>query len=213
MAPAPPHPLEASWTGLLTSLGATAEEGRLTFADLARRYAAGGRCYHTLDHIAAVLTTVASLRGGSPSGPALLLAVWFHDVIYDTRANDNEEKSAAHARKVLQPLRIPEPILAETTRLILLTKTHRTAPEDSDGAVLLDADLAVLGADQPAYDRYARAIRQEYVWVPEEDYRKGRSRVLSSFLERAQIYRTEEMYRRAEDQARRNLRRELEALR
>jgi predicted metal-dependent HD superfamily phosphohydrolase len=213
MDPAPPHPLEASWTGLLTCLGATAEECRLSFAHLARYYASGGRHYHTLGHVADMLETVASLRRAAPPGPALLLAVWFHDVIYDPRAADNEEKSAAHAREVLQPLRVPEHILAETARLILLTRTHRATPEDADGAVLLDADLAVLGADAPAYDRYARAIRQEYAWVPEEDYRKGRARVLQGFLERPRIYRTSAMFEWAEDRARQNLRRELESLR
>ena len=56
-------------------------------------------------------------------------------------------------------------------------------------------------------------IRQEYAWVPEEDYRQGRARILRGFLERPRIYRTAEMFERAEDRARQNLRRELESLR
>jgi predicted metal-dependent HD superfamily phosphohydrolase len=53
---------------LLTSLCATAEECRRTFADLAGRYAAAERHYHTLDHVADLLKMVASLRGAANAG-------------------------------------------------------------------------------------------------------------------------------------------------
>jgi predicted metal-dependent HD superfamily phosphohydrolase len=78
--------------------------------------------------------------------------------------------------------------------------------------MLLDADLAVLGADEAAYDRYAAAIRREYAWVPEDRYRAGRARVLEDFLGRPQVYHTAAMRSRAEDRARANLRREVAAL-
>jgi predicted metal-dependent HD superfamily phosphohydrolase len=183
-----------------------------SFADLCKRYEAPGRFYHTLEHLRVVLDTIGTL-GGTEAMPALLLAAWFHDVVYDSRADDNEEKSAAHARCVLQTLGIDEAILDETERLILLTKSHAQAPGDQSGQILVDADLAVLGAAQPEYDAYAQAIRKEYAWVPEEAYRAGRRSVLERFLARPRIYATEEMYARLEDAARRNLRREIEALR
>jgi predicted metal-dependent HD superfamily phosphohydrolase len=140
------------------------------------------------------------------------LAVWFHDVIYDSRSNENEERSAAYAGEVLQSLHLAPSLQTETQRLILLTKSHLTSSEDIPGRVLLDADLAILGAAEPSYDRYAEAIRREYDWVPQADYRVGRQRVLQRFLDRPRIYGTTLLYARSEIQARRNLEREIAAL-
>jgi predicted metal-dependent HD superfamily phosphohydrolase len=205
-------PLESRWSGLLSGLGATAGECRRTFADLAARYASSGRHYHTLDHVGAVLRTLSELGAEEARQPALFLAAWFHDAVYDSRAKDNEEQSASLAVASLRPLHLAEPLLAETARLILLTKTHQAAPDDAPGQLLLDADLAVLGAEETDYDAYARAIRREYDWVPEEAYREGRRRVLESFLGRPHIYFTPALAARIEGQARRNLRRETASL-
>ena len=71
--------------------------------------------------------------------------------------------------------------------LIRKTKTH-DAGSDTDAQVLLDADLAILGESESVYRTYAEKIRQEYAWVPEPDYRKGRRRVLENFLSRPRIF-------------------------
>ena len=206
------HPLEARLTGLLTGLGCSPEAAGLAFADLAAAYSSPGRHYHTLDHIRDVLDTATALWGAA-TPPALLLAAWLHDVIYDTHGADNEERSADHAWELLRPLGLPEALLDETARLILLTKGHRAEAGDRAGHVLLDADLAVLGADEATYDQYAAAIRREYAWVPEEQYRPGRARVLEDFLRRPRIYHTHEMYGRLEPCARQNVMHEARALR
>src|SRR5207244_2229144 len=103
--------------------------------------------------------------------------------------------------------------IANIRRLILLTKSHDAAADDSDGHILLDADLAILGADAGHYDDYARAIRREYAWVAEDAYRDGRARVLEGFLKRPRIYLTEAMLQSHECPARRNLQQELHLLR
>jgi predicted metal-dependent HD superfamily phosphohydrolase len=100
----------------------------------------------------------------------------------------------------------------EAARLILLTRTHRCAPDDRAGRVLLDADLAVLGGSREDYDRYARAIRREYAWVEEAAYRAGRRRVLEGFLARPRLFLTDKFFRAREAAARENLRRETASL-
>ena len=196
---------------LAAALGLSVERCRPVVDELTRRYRAADRHYHTLDHILAVLDFVQSLASSQPA-PALVVAVWFHDAVYDSRAGDNEERSAALTRTLLAPFGIAEDLLAEVERLILLTKTHRCTSEDRDGQILLDADLAILGTDADGYDAYARAIRREYAWVPEDDYRKGRTAVLEGFLKRERIYWTEMAHRTWDEAARRNLRREIGAL-
>ena len=54
--------------------------------------------------------------------------------------------------------------------------------------MLIDSDLAILGASESAYQAYANQIRQEYAWVPETDYRMGRRKVLERFLARPRIF-------------------------
>src|SRR5262249_30754587 len=129
----------------------------------------------------------------------------------DARAGDNEERSADLAAEACREWQLHPALTDEVRRLILLTRTHDAGDDDHAGALLLDADLAILGAPAEEYDRYARAIRQEYAWVSEEEYRAGRSQVLRRFLERERIYRLPGSTER-ELQARANLQRELATL-
>ena len=74
---------------------------------------------------------------------AVELAAWFHDAIYEIGRDDNEDRSAELARELLAS----SPIRDEVARLVLVTKTHKVADDDVNGAVLCDADLSVLGSD------------------------------------------------------------------
>jgi predicted metal-dependent HD superfamily phosphohydrolase len=75
------------------------------------------------------------------------------------------------------------------------------------------ADVAVLGSDAAAYDRYVRGIRAEYAHVSEDAWRIGRARVLETFLARERIYRTPAMAAAREAAARANITAELDRLR
>lgn len=198
------------WRQLVCRCGLDAQGGERVFASLARAYAEPHRHYHNLAHVAHILDVLKELPALEPC--LLELAAWFHDVVYDPRANDNEERSAAVAREALRELNLPADQGERVGQLILLTKGHAPPADDADAQLLLDADLAILGASPEAYDRYAEAIRREYAWVPEPAYRAGRSAVLRHFLDRPALYGTDELRRRWEAQARQNLRRELAAL-
>ncbi len=200
------------WRDLMRSYGVAGEAADAAFADLARRHAEPGRFYHDLTHLREVLAVVEELAVVAADLNAVRLAAWFHDAVYDSRAKDNEERSADLARATTSGLGVPREIVANVVRLIVLTKTHAAPDADADASVLLDADLAILGAPEPRYDEYARAIRDEYAWVPEEAYREGRRRVLLGFLRRERIYRTERTFREREARARSNLRREAASL-
>jgi predicted metal-dependent HD superfamily phosphohydrolase len=204
--------LRARWLDLVGAFGVSGAAAEGAFTDLAARHADPARSYHTLRHVADVLDTIDRLRDQARDLAAVRFAAWFHDAVYDTHARDNEARSAALAVEVLRGLPVPAGTTAAAHNLILLTKTHRADPADRDGLVLLDADLAVLGAPPDQYAAYSRAIRQEYAWVPEEAYRSGRRQVLESFLRRERIYHLEAMHVAREAQARRNLAAEIAAL-
>jgi predicted metal-dependent HD superfamily phosphohydrolase len=204
--------LRARWLHLVGAFGVSEAAAEVAFADLAARHADPARSYHTLHHVADVLATIDRLHDQASDLAAVRLAAWFHDAVYDTHARDNEERSADLAVEVLRGLGVPGGTVTAARNLILLTKAHRADPADRDGQVLLDADLAVLGAPPEEYAAYSRAIGQEYGWVPEGAYRAGRRQVLESFLRRQRIYHLDPMYAARETQARQNLAAEIAAL-
>ncbi len=186
---------------------------RPAFADIARRYGTEQRAYHTLAHVRQVLDHVDKLAPYTNSFTEVQLAGWLHDVIYDPRASDNEEQSASYAGQLLNELGQPQALIAEVQRLILLTSHLETGADDGNAHVLLDADLAILGAAPAAYRQYAAAIRREYAWAPDATYNDGRIAVLEQFLVRPFIYYTPPMRHAREDAARKNMQQEIDRLR
>jgi predicted metal-dependent HD superfamily phosphohydrolase len=172
--------------------------------EIVRRYREPTRYYHNADHLLAVVREVCD----STKEAAVIWAAFFHDGIYDSRAKDNEARSADYAREVLESQGVPDALREETARLILLTRMHKVARDDFAGQVLIDADLAILGADWAVYEGYAHAIRREYAWVPGSEYRVGRKAVLERFLGRRMLYHLPK-HREREQQARANLGREI----
>ncbi len=207
------EPLWKEWQYLLLPFAVPESAIVAAFTDLVNRYGEAGRYYHNLRHLAEVLAVVDGLAAETGDAAAMRLAAWFHDAIYDSRAKDNEERSAALAESVLTGFGLAQPLVANVQRLVLLTKTHTAEAGDRDGHVLLDADLAILGAQEERYDEYARDIRREYAWVDETAYRDGRGRVLEGFLRRPRLYFTDVLFRSHERPARHNLQRELTVLR
>jgi predicted metal-dependent HD superfamily phosphohydrolase len=194
------------WHELLQSWGVDPIQAEQKFGEVRKAYAGPGRFYHTLDHVLAVLGTVESLASVAENLNAVKLAAWLHDVIYDSKASDNEQRSAEYAEQLCKELAIPEG--QRVAALIRKTKTH-DAGDDVDAQVLLDADLAILGASESEYLAYAENIRREFAWVPESEYRKGRRHVLERFLARPRIYH---FLSHLEAPARRNLAAEIATL-
>lgn len=192
-------PMLRKWRALLADWAVDPVLITESFEDISIRYAKPIRFYHTLDHVQHVLDTVETIDSHARNLNSVRLAAWLHDVIYDSKASDNEERSAEYAARLCENLSIPEG--QRVAHLILTTKTH-DAGTDPDAQVLLDADLAILGASEPEYRIYAENIRREYSWVPEPEYRNGRRQVLAKFLARTKIFH---FLRNLEEPARRNI--------
>ena len=203
--------LLADWDRLLsgavpsgTDPASIAEAGR----DLLRRWSEPHRRYHDVEHLATVLSIMDELEAPAE----VRLAAWYHDAVYDPRSADNEERSARLAVDALTALGVAPGQVDEVARLVRLTAGHEVRDGDVNGALLCDADLAVLARSTDGYDRYAAAIREEYAHVPEEAFRAGRAAVLRHLLDLPALYRVPRLRDRWEVPARANLRRELDAL-
>lgn len=180
---------------------------------LVHRYCEPHRAYHNLSHILALLRHMEAVSAHVCNRDAVELTIWFHDVIYDTHAADNEEQSAAFARRTMQTLGIAPILISPVEDCILATKKHEvSSPDIADQPTFLDMDLAILGAREEVYRRYAQAIRAEYGWVPADEYKKGRSQVLNRFLARPALFFTHTMAAQFEIAARKNIEQELQEL-
>jgi predicted metal-dependent HD superfamily phosphohydrolase len=170
------------------------------------------RRYHGLAHLAAVLGLVAQLDGAAADPAAVRLAAWYHDAVYDPTSPDNEAISAQRARAGLRGL-VPDERIDEVERLVLLTAGHDPEPGDADGAVLCDADLAVLAGPPDAYAAYASAVRSEYGHLSDEVFTAGRIAVLEQLLALPALYRLPAVATEWTPRARANLTAELTLLR
>jgi predicted metal-dependent HD superfamily phosphohydrolase len=181
---------------------------RTTFDEVIAAYSESGRFYHTLNHLEECFSHFDSAKRLARSPAEIEIAIWFHDAIYDTRRNDNEENSAGWAVNVIQESGLSSTVAERIAGLILATK-HKVKPHDPDASLFVDVDLSILGASTNRFDEYERQIRQEYAWVPENEFRQGRTKLLRNIWAREHIYFTQFFRTRLEATARENLKRSL----
>ena len=205
-----------SWPRAWQQLGLTAPQDLL--AQLLSAYSQPQRHYHTQQHLAECLSWLELAQELAQHPGEVEIALWFHDAVYDVRAHDNELRSAQWASQALQQCGATQAQIARVHALIMATchgaptpeKTQaqglrQTLRDEIDTQLLLDIDLAILGAAPARFAEYDQQVRAEYSWVPATIYSVKRKEVLQSFLQRPRIYGTEQLGRMLEAPARANL--------
>lgn len=188
-------------------------DGLMVAADLLQRWSEPHRAYHDVDHLLNCLESLAVLGSdGTPVPRTVTLAAWFHDAVHtgaQAQPGEDERASAALAEELLPGLVEFEEV-AEVASLVRVTIDHAPTADDTNGALLSDADLSILGSDPEGYRAYLRKVRREYGDVPAEQFRQGRRAVVQSLLAQDPLYATETGRRRWEGRARSNLAAELD---
>lgn len=191
------------WRAVWSELG-VATPSDVLFEELLARYREPHRRYHTLQHLGECFDWLDRSRHLAASPATLELALWFHDAIYDVRRHDNEERSAAWARSASLEAGLPGAVAEEVAALVMATR-HHVVEAGGDAPLMVDVDLAILGAPPERFEEYERQIREEYAWVPGFLFRRERGKILRSFLDRPRLYHTDFFHDRLEAQARVNL--------
>lgn len=194
--------LATSWASAWSDLGLPPPPE--LFEQLVRAYQEPQRHYHSLQHLSECLGHFEQVRHLAQRPGEVAIALWFHDAIYDVRGQDNERQSADWAVRALTACQAEQAMLARVERLIMVTR-HDVLPEAADERLLVDIDLAILGATPERFAEYDAQVRAEYAWVPGLVYWLKRRGVLKSFLARPSIYNTPHFRQRHEVQARINL--------
>jgi predicted metal-dependent HD superfamily phosphohydrolase len=180
--------LQESWARSWNALGAVGD-GLALMEELIAAYKEPQRHYHTLQHLTECIALLKGHLHLAQHASEVEIALWFHDAVYDVKAKDNEEKSASWAATALQAAGVDNEIVERVTTLIMAT-CHNAKPENTDQQLLVDVDLAILGASRTRFIEYEEQVRAEYAWVPEELFRSTRLNILNEFNARRPIYNT-----------------------
>lgn len=160
------------------------------YARLLAMYSEPHRHYHNGHHIADCLHEFDQVRQLAAAPLAGDLAIWFHDAVYDSRAANNEERSAELAKDWMGKSGAPAALTDAVGKLILATKRH-DASLHADAPLLVDVDLIILGQPAARFWKYEDQIQLEYEWVPEKLFASKHTEILERFLARRRIYNTE----------------------
>ncbi len=201
--------LRKLYCDILIRLGVQGPHAQDSYERLAKRYRENHRRYHTLEHLVHCFTELARVAMHVRNPDAVVLAIFYHDVVYNTARRDNEEQSAKHwlfhAQEVLEMT--SQTLIKEVARLIILTKHHRTDPvTDKDGALFLDIDMSILSADAETYDAYADAVRAEYASLSDDDWAIARvAMLIDPILSEERIFLSPHFGKEYDERARANL--------
>ena len=182
----------------------TADHGSVAWQEIERSYAAPDRHYHSLRHLAQCLAEFDAAGAATAEGWAVELALWFHDLVLEPGARDNEQRSSERfallASGQLAPARI------ERVSGLVLATTHRAAPADAAAQLVCDIDLSSLGAAWPEFLADSRALWDESRsdW---QGYAHGKIGFYTQLCARPRIFMTEHFHARCEQDARSNMER------
>lgn len=203
--------LRETFIDLLTDYSSDTSRVDELWLEIEKNYSSKRRHYHSLEHLENLFTELIMVKDKIKNWSALLFALYYHDVVYNSLKSDNEEKSALLAKKRLISISVPQVEIKLCEEHILSTKLHHKSV-NSDTNYFTDADLCVLGQPWETYSRYFKDVRKEYSIYPNFIYNPGRKKVLNHFLAMDRIFKTELFFMRFEDQAKQNLRNELELI-
>src|SRR5579862_8308931 len=143
----------ARFAALWRSLGG-GDGGEPVFATLDAAYAEPHRAYHTAEHVLACLALLDEpiVRACSEHGAEVEAAIWFHDAVYDTRAPDNEERSAVLADEAMRASGVAMERRERIVAMVRATRDH--VARSPDAGLLIDIDLSILGVDADTFDRF-----------------------------------------------------------
>ena len=195
------------WETTADSLRLDTQHSAQIFQYLSRSYSQTQRYYHNQQHIVECLALYEQIKHKLKDANAVLIAIWFHDAVYDPQAKDNEQQSAemmkAYCSEFLEQFR-----LNKIYDWIIATQFHRPI-DDPDLQYLLDIDLLILGSSPERFQQYESQIQQEYAWVDPHIFKVKRREVLQAFRLQVQIYQTEYFQKKFSTQAQQNLDRAL----
>lgn len=201
------------WDQICKDIAISSEASAEIWSKLNNYFGEVGRFYHNINHVSDLLAMYEQYQSYITDHNAVVLAIFFHDVIYNPRSSTNEEDSVQLFEELLAE-HISYPLRSKVTHYILATKHHAGFnSDDKDLKYFLDFDMGILGSSRHIYKEYAMNIRNEYQFIEKSQYCSKRAVVLTNFLSSSPfIYSTTEFLQEKEAEARSNIAWEIDIL-
>ena len=168
-------------------------------------YCESHRYYHSQRHILFCLRQFERVEDTLTDRVAVGLATWFHDVILDPAANDNEEQSKLLFQELAKN-HLPVELIEKTSSLIMST-CHIDAPANFDESCIQDIDLSSMGEGWDSFVRDVDDLRKEYSHLSDEQFINVTNDFYHKMLGRNKIYSSDYFFGHCEQQARNNIKR------
>jgi predicted metal-dependent HD superfamily phosphohydrolase len=168
---------------------------------LADGYSEPHRDYHAMDHVLEMLDCLEQSGDLVEDRDVMELAVWFHDVVYDSTAphGGNETASAELLAELCSGPAV-SPAYA-----IIEHSSHHGPSDDPDTRLFCDLDLYRLAGSYETFLQHGEAVRREYAWIDDAAWKAGRTKFMARLQERPSIYQTDYWRDRLESQAQSNI--------
>lgn len=201
--------LQEKYSHLMSKIGFNTNKIETLWLNLEKVYSGKSRHYHNLKHLEEMIELFEIYKTNLQNPDEILFSIFYHDYVYKATRKDNELKSAELALKVLADFTsLNKDLIFDA---ICATQLHQhNSIEDINW--LIDFDLKILSKEWKDYKIYFEQIRKEYRIYPDFLYHPGRKKALEHFLENEFIFQTEEFRNLYEDQARRNIGKEISIL-
>lgn len=199
------------FVSLLTPYTADEALKNSLWVEIEQAYSGKERHYHNLSHLQNVYDQLLPVKKAVKSWETILFTLFYHDVVYNALATDNEQQSAHFAEERLERIGVPKTRILDCKTQILATRQH-LENADPDTNYFTDADLSILGQAAHIYEAYRRNVRKEYAVYPDSVYNPGRKKVLKHFLQMKQIFKTPYFQTHFESNAKENLTAEFNSL-
>lgn len=159
------------------------EYGIRDFNKIQQSWTEPHRFYHTEQHLAKLLRGIEEIYQKKEitqeERKILLLAAYYHDIVYDPTKTDNEEKSVEVFLADVQSMTHADHITRVKT-IILDTKNHQ--PQDKLSKVFSELDMRVVThSDFSELLQWEQQIFKEYQHLDYDLYRMGRLHLLRQF--------------------------------
>lgn len=165
------------------------------------------RAYHNIDHVNECLKEFDNKPKDNLNDAQqniIRYSLLYHDCIHFPKFKNNEIFSSNIAYVNLITLGFDDNFASQVCNAIRFT-CHKCSTDYKIYQIVMDIDLSILGKDPEIFTGYENLIKLEYDFVNMEDYKKGRIKVLNSFLSKKHIYHTSYYRDKYEKQAIKNI--------
>ena len=179
-------------------------------------YGNSGRLFHTWCYLVDLFTLLDSYRAFFSDRPAVILAILFHNVVYNTKSSTNQEDSALVFKTYADICRNDQLNLVIKEKVafyVMSIKDYQMNNNlDKDLILLKDMCVAVFGWPRERYKRYLSHIRIEHSHLSDDQYRSYRLKELYLMRDsNRKIYSSAE-FKENEESAKQNINWEIKEL-